>query len=231
MPCPLRRWPAVLLFGAGLTLVACGPANQSSQTNQATPAGANDKPRLVSSPSPLPASSPGASSGMPLSAVASPSPSPFPSPGPNQVMAQLRSSDGQVVGIGIFTEESPGLRLNVQVRGLPPGTHGIHVHLAASCIAPDFSSAGAHFNPTERQHGLQNPSGPHGGDLPNLEVGADGAGVLTAIARDLGLGSGPTSVFDADGSALVIHAGPDDNVTDPAGNSGARIACGTIARG
>jgi superoxide dismutase, Cu-Zn family len=146
-------------------------------------------------------------------------------------MAQLRSSDNQVVGIGIFSEETPGVRVNVQVRGLPPGTHGIHIHMTGSCLAPDFSSAGDHFNPTGRQHGLQNPNGPHAGDLPNLEVGADGSGVLTAIAQDLTLGSGPTSLFDADGSALVIHAGPDDNVSDPAGNSGARIACGTIARG
>jgi len=146
-------------------------------------------------------------------------------------MAQLRSGDNQVVGIGIFTEEAPGVRVNVQVRGLPPGTHGIHVHMTGSCIPPDFNSAGDHFNPTGRQHGLQNPNGPHAGDLPNLEVGADGSGVLTALARDLVLGTGPTSIFDTDGSALVIHAGPDDNSTDPNGNSGARIACGTIARG
>jgi Cu-Zn family superoxide dismutase len=126
--------------------------------------------------------------------------------------------------------ERPGMGVG-QVRGLPPGTHGIHVHMTGSCIAPDFTSAGAHFNPTEYQHGLQTPSGPYAGDLPNLEVGTDGSGVLTALARDLALGSGPMSIFDADGSTLVIHAGPDDHVTDPAGNSGARIACGPIARG
>jgi Cu-Zn family superoxide dismutase len=147
------------------------------------------------------------------------------------VTAQLRNAGGQVVGVGIFTDASPGVRMNLQVRGLPPGIHGVHVHTNGSCIAPDFDSAGAHFNPTTRQHGLENPSGPHVGDLPNLQVDTDGSGQLTALNPDLTLDSAANSVFDADGSSLVIHANPDDNVTDPSGNSGARLACGTITRG
>lgn len=113
-------------------------------------------------------------------------------------------------------------------RGLPTGNHGIHIHAVGRCDPPDFMSAGAHFNPTNRQHGLQNPNSPHASDLPNLQVGADGTGRLDALDRDVTLASGANSLFDADGSALVIHAGEDDNMTDPAGNSGGRIARGII---
>ncbi len=123
------------------------------------------------------------------------------------------------------------MRVVAQVRNLPPGTHGIHVHEAGRCDPPDFMSAGGHFNPTSRQHGLRNPNGPHAGDLPNLEVGADGTGRLDALARDLSLSSGTGNLLDTDGSALVVHAAADDEMTDPTGNSGGRIACGVIRRG
>lgn len=142
--------------------------------------------------------------------------------------AQLLDASGQQVGTATLTETGAGVEIAVQVNGLPPGPHGIHVHETGTCTAPDFASAGAHFNPTQRQHGLQNPEGSHVGDLPNLEVGADGTGTGQLLANEARLSEGPNALLDADGAALVIHADADDNVTDPSGNSGGRIACGVI---
>ena len=98
------------------------------------------------------------------------------------------------------------------------------------CDAPEFTSAGAHFNPAGKQHGFKNPAGPHAGDLPNMEVGADGKGHLEYVTTQVTLGAGTTSLLDADGTALVLHAGPDDDVTDPTGNSAGRIACGVLRK-
>ena len=105
--------------------------------------------------------------------------------------------------------------------------HGLHIHTVGACT-PDFAAVGGHFNPTTAQHGLDNPSGPHAGDLPNLEIDADGNGTYEATTTLVTLDQGDNSLFDSDGSALVIHADPDDLITDPAGNSGDRIACGII---
>ena len=105
--------------------------------------------------------------------------------------------------------------------------HGLHIHTVGACT-PDFAAVGGHFNPTTAQHGLDNPSGPHAGDLPNLEIDADGNGTYEATTTLVTLAQGDNSLFDSDGSALVIHADPDDLITDPAGNSGDRIACGII---
>jgi len=113
---------------------------------------------------------------------------------------------------------------------LPPGTHGFHVHAVGKCEGPDFKSAGGHFNPAGKQHGLENPAGPHAGDMPNLVVGADGTGTATVKLTGVSLDGGPDSLFHEGGTSLVVHAGPDDMKTDPAGNSGARIACGVIER-
>ena len=145
--------------------------------------------------------------------------------------AVLRTESGQTVGTAIFTEVGGGVRITLQARDLPPGRHGIHIHAVGLCEAPAFTSAGAHFNPTNRQHGLNNPAGPHAGDLPELVVAANGTANYAATNRLVTLAPGPTSLFDADGSALVVHADPDDQMTDPSGNSGARIACGTLVRG
>ena len=144
--------------------------------------------------------------------------------------AELRTPSGEIVGSAAFTEASGGVNVRAQVRGLPPGAHGIHVHEMGKCDAPDFMSAGGHYNPTTKQHGLQNPQGHHGGDQPNLMVGADGSATFDAMLMGVTLGSGTASLFKTDGTALVIHANEDDQMTDPSGNSGGRIVCGVIAR-
>lgn len=142
--------------------------------------------------------------------------------------ARLMDADGQQVGTVTLTEAGTGVQLAVQVEGLPAGTHGIHIHETGTCTPPDFTSAGGHFNPTQQQHGLENPQGPHAGDLQNLEVGQDGSGSATLLNERVSLDAGQNSLLDADGSAIVVHATADDQVTDPSGNSGARIACGTV---
>jgi superoxide dismutase, Cu-Zn family len=150
--------------------------------------------------------------------------------GSPQATADLKNAAGGSVGKVRFWEDTDGVRILAQVRGLPPGQHGIHLHAVGKCDPPDFASAGGHFNPAGRLHGLRNPAGPHGGDLPNLEVAADGQGELDYVTRLVTLASGPTSLSGPSGVALVIHASPDDGVTDPSGNSGGRIACGILTR-
>ena len=144
--------------------------------------------------------------------------------------AQLMDAQGNSVGTASLEQGANGVEIEVHVTGLPAGTHGIHLHMVGSCTAPEFTSAGAHFNPMNKQHGLANPDGPHAGDLPNLEVVADGSGQAELTNDRVTLREGANSVFDADGTAVVIHAGPDDQRTDPSGNSGARIACGVIQK-
>ena len=148
----------------------------------------------------------------------------------NTAQAELKNASGQTVGTATITEVSGGVRVVVEARGLPAGAKGVHVHEVGKCDPPGFTTAGGHFNPTGKQHGLMNPQGPHGGDLPNITIAADGTGRLEAFSDRLTLSAGANSVFDGDGSAVVIHAGPDDFKTDPAGNSGARIACGVLQK-
>ena len=145
-------------------------------------------------------------------------------------VAILRNADGKEVGKATFADAKGGVKIQVKVTGLTPGKHGIHLHAVGKCEAPDFKSAGPHFNPMEKHHGLQNPEGPHAGDLPNLEVGKDGKAKATFTAKGTTLGEGMGSLLDPDGTALVIHADPDDMKSDPAGNSGSRIVCGVIER-
>jgi len=141
--------------------------------------------------------------------------------------SEVRNAAGQVVGTATLTEVSGGVRVVLEMRGMPPGVKAVHIHAVGKCEGPDFASAGPHLNPTGKQHGLLNPNGPHAGDLPNITIGADGRGRLETMNDRVTLrGSG--ALLDADGSALVVHAAPDDFVTDPAGGSGARIACGVI---
>lgn len=140
----------------------------------------------------------------------------------------LVNGAGAEVGTVTLEQLADGVAIIGSARGLTPGQHGIHVHAVGTCTGPDFTSAGGHFNPATKKHGLKNPEGPHAGDVPNLTVAADGTTTFRATAGALTLTPGPASIFDADGAAVVIHAGPDDDVTDPAGNSGARIACAVL---
>lgn len=136
---------------------------------------------------------------------------------------------GNVVGMASFTEGATGVIVQVDVQGIAgaaPGEHGIHFHQFGACT-PDFTAVGEHFNPTTMQHGLDNPEGPHAGDLPNMTLDDAGSGSYSATTMFVAL-SGPNMLLDADGSALIIHANPDDQVTDPSGNSGDRIVCGVI---
>jgi Cu-Zn family superoxide dismutase len=151
---------------------------------------------------------------------------------PSQIAwAELRNASGASVGSALLRQEDGRVRIVVQATGLAPGHHGIHVHAVGQCEAPAFQTAGAHFNPLGKKHGLESPEGPHGGDLPDLEADANGRVEYVAITDRITLGSGPTSIFDADGSALVIHQQPDDQRTDPSGNSGDRILCRQLVAG
>ncbi len=142
---------------------------------------------------------------------------------------QLRDAAGRALANATITQQAGGLAVAVSASGMQPGTYGIHVHAVGRCEAPGFTSAGSHWNPTDQQHGLQNPQGPHRGDLPNLVVGANGQGTLQYLIRGARLGDTAGALMDADGAALVIHAGVDDMRTDPSGNSGDRIACGVLS--
>ena len=145
--------------------------------------------------------------------------------------AVLKDRGGVQVAAATFTEGSAGVRIQLTASGLRPGAKGIHIHTVGKCEPPDFTSAGAHFNPIDRKHGRQNPEGAHAGDLPNLIVSDTGSASFDVTSKTVTLQTGsPTSLFGPDGTSLVIHAEQDDEKTDPAGNSGARIACGVITR-
>ena len=142
----------------------------------------------------------------------------------------LVNSAGQSIGRVRAWQTAGGVSFRIDATGLPHGIHAIHVHSVGRCDPPGFTTAGPHWNPAMRKHGTNNPVGPHAGDLPNIEVSANGVLTATVILPGASLtGPGPAGVLlDADGASLVIHAGPDDYITDPSGNSGARIVCAVI---
>ncbi len=145
-----------------------------------------------------------------------------------QATANLKDTKGNDVGMARFTQDANGkVYINATLKGLPPGTHGIHIHEKGNC-SPNFAAAGEHYNPLGKEHGLKNPKGPHAGDLPNLQIGQNGAGNYDTTTGLVTLSPGPTSLFNGNGTTLVIHSGPDDQMTGPSGNSGDRIACGAI---
>ncbi len=144
--------------------------------------------------------------------------------------ADLKTAKGDSVGTVQLTETPAGVLLHGTLSNLPAGTHAFHIHEVGQCEPPDFKSAGAHFNPASRGHGFANPQGAHAGDLPNIYVPASGQLEFDALARGVSLAAGPNSLFDANGSSLVIHQSADDYRTDPAGNAGNRIACGVVTK-
>jgi superoxide dismutase, Cu-Zn family len=149
---------------------------------------------------------------------------------PPSAHADIINAQGQKIGTATLAQTQAGVRIRVNVAQLSPGAHGIHIHTVGKCEPPAFTSAGGHFNPDNKKHGKDNPEGPHAGDLVNLEVGTNGAAKTTFVDSAVTLGDGPNSLFHEGGTALVIHEKADDYKTDPAGNSGARIACGVIEK-
>ncbi|WP_082420501.1 superoxide dismutase family protein [Paenibacillus sp. A3] len=147
------------------------------------------------------------------------------------VHVDILGKQGTAIGKAKLTPAGPGggVRIELEAASLPPGPHGFHVHETGKCEAPDFVSAGAHFNPEGRKHGLNNPEGPHTGDLPNLEADQQGKVKADFVAKQLTLEAGkPNSLRKSGGTAFVIHEKADDFRTDPAGNAGGRIGCGAI---
>lgn len=142
--------------------------------------------------------------------------------------AKLAGGGGAAKGTATLVQTDAGVTLSYSGMGLPPGTHGIHVHMVGQCDGPDFTTAGSHWNPTQHQHGTENPAGPHMGDLQNLTVDGRGRTKFSATIAGAQLKGGDNPMIDADGAALVIHAAADDYKTDPSGNSGGRIACGVL---
>jgi Cu-Zn family superoxide dismutase len=142
----------------------------------------------------------------------------------------LADREGDSVGTLTLAMESGGVRFTGRLHDLPAGRHGVHIHETGQCDAPDFKSAGAHFNPAGRQHGKNNPEGRHAGDLDNIDVDQSGFADVSFLADGVTLEAGTNSLLKQGGTSLVIHADPDDLQTDPSGNSGDRISCGVITR-
>lgn len=144
-------------------------------------------------------------------------------------LAELKRGDGSSAGVATLSDRSDGLWLKLAATNVAAGTYGIHLHAIGKCEAPDFTTAGPHWNPAQKQHGFDNPMGTHAGDIRNLVVNADSGGAIEVKLTGAQF-EGPAGLFDGDGVALVIHEKADDYATDPSGNSGKRVICGVFTK-
>lgn len=161
-------------------------------------------------------------------ATRQPEPAPIPPEIDAIAHAEVRDGGGRPIARASVTQVGDAVRVRIDSAGLPAGIYGAHVHAVGRCMAPGFESAGPHWNPSQRQHGRDNPQGQHLGDLPNLMVGTNGQGSFEFTIPNAALGGGSRAILDSDGAAIVVHARADDYRTDPSGNSGARIGCGEL---
>ncbi|EQB38313.1 MULTISPECIES: superoxide dismutase family protein [Virgibacillus] len=202
----MKRWYLYLIIGVlVLVLAACGSTNDEQQ-DSATDNNTSEEETN------------GDTTGDPDNATKE-----------EEVLVSLKDADNKVVGTATLTEGENGVNIHLEGENLSPGMHGFHIHEAGSCEAPDFKSAGGHFNPTNTNHGKDDPEGPHAGDLPNIEVAEDGTVNTEATAEMVTLEKGKdNSLYKDGGTALVIHAGEDDYQSQPSGDAGDRVACGVI---